>query len=99
MPSYEPPSAFTKQDEFWKWTPPEPDGSGSYNFINFMLRREMLMEKNEDRFRAQQAQRDFHKNLVPDTSPKASMRNFERVKAIYARHGKRFRPGFTHNPS
>ncbi len=50
------------------------------------------MDRNEDRFRAAQAQRDFFKKLTPDTSPEASVRTFERAKARCKRNGKRLHP-------
>jgi hypothetical protein len=86
----------TEQPEFWTWEREQSQGS-SYNRFDFLLKREEIAERNEDRFRAKRAQRDFFKKLEPteEAIAAASVRNFKRNQADAKRLGRRlYRGGF-----
>jgi hypothetical protein len=87
IPSFEPASAL-KQNELWNWEKP-PRSTYSFSKFDFLLQLYIREDRNEDRFRALQKQRTFFRKLIPDTSPAASARNFERNEALRKRNGRR----------
>jgi hypothetical protein len=80
-------SAFTKQDEWWDWLPPEQHYSNSS--VTFLVKLHEKIDRNEARFKAANAQRTINAKLVNETTPARMAKVYEDQKRMLARNGRR----------